>query len=160
MSFSKTEINSLIAKKIARLVVVFLMLLVAACGGDPYLYDRTGFDSDARPVVAPNPSAPRTSAPNYYPQQYNAPQYNPQYNQYQPVPVYQAPVYPQPVPAYQQPQGGSRYYTNPYAIPPSPGYYQRYDVDQYYVPPMYYEGGNNSGNGQQMRSTGYGNGSN
>ncbi len=128
---------------------ILLLLVINSCNkGDPYLYDRTGFDRDARPVVAPNPNV-RTSAPEYYQQQ---PQYG---NSYQQVPLGYAPAspYPQqyqnqqvplgyaPIPSYppQYQQGGSRYYSNPYAIPPANNYYpQRYDVDQYYVPPTYY----------------------
>lgn len=58
------------------------------------------------------------------------------------------PVYRQaPPPYYYQPQqhqlypyydAGSRFYANPYAIPPSgSNQYQYYDADQYYVPPTY-----------------------
>ncbi len=132
-----------------KILLLALLFFVSACGSDPYLYDRTGFDQDARPVVAPNPNAPRTVAPDYYHQQ-QYPAYQQQYG-YQPS--YQQPQYQQ-VPTYPQyPSGGggSRYYSNPYAIPPSNGYYQRYDVDQYYIPPTYY----NNLNDQQMRSTGY-----
>lgn len=56
---------------------------------------------------------------------------------------YHQPGYaPQPVPYYQpQPQPyvepGSRYYSNPYAIPPSQ-YYNYYDHDYYYAAPNYY----------------------
>ena len=69
-----------------------------------------------------------------------------------PQPVYGAPQVPyqQNYPAQQYPQGGgSRYYANPYAIPPSPNYYQRSDVDQYYIPPNAYYNNN-----EQPRSTG------
>ena len=116
-------------------------MLVAACSKDPYLYDRTGFDEGARPVVAPNPNSPNTVSPDYYrqqnPYQYQQPNpyqsYAPPYQQqYQQAPSYAVP--------YQQ-GGGSRYYSNPYSIPAAPagpGYYQRSDVDQYYSPPTYY----------------------
>jgi hypothetical protein len=137
------KMNKIILKKSA---VMLALLLVFSCSSDPYLYDRTGFDQDARPVVAPNPNSPKPVAPDYYRQQ----QYGAPYQQQMPPQGY-AP-YPQ---SYGYPQqyqgGGSRYYSNPYAIPPATQYYQRYDVDQYYVPPTYY---NNSG-GQQMRTTGY-----
>lgn len=64
-------------------------------------------------------------------------------------PVYQQqPYYQQQQPYYQQQQyrspyqqrvvPGSRFYSNPYAIPPSTQYPQ-YDADQYYVPPTYYQ---------------------
>lgn len=52
----------------------------------------------------------------------------PYYYQQQVVPAY-APG------SYQVP--ASRFYSNPYAIPPS-NRYQRYDADQYYVPPSRY----------------------
>jgi hypothetical protein len=40
------------------------------------------------------------------------------------------------------PNPGSRYYANPYAIPPAGSYYQpRYDQDQHYSPPSYYGAG-------------------
>lgn len=78
-------------------------------------------------------------APYYYPQ---APQYSnqgyvaqpPYQQQYQQAyPPQQIPYQQYQVP-YQQP--GSRFYSNPYAIPPAQ-YYQNYDSDQYYVPPTY-----------------------
>lgn len=53
-------------------------------------------------------------------------------------PYYQPPAYQAPQPY--SPYGGpaaSRFYSNPYAIPPSTKY-QRYDADQYYVPPTRY----------------------
>ena len=66
---------------------------------------------------------------------------NPYYYQ---QPGYQRPYYQQ----YQQqnyqqynPYGntaGSRFYSNPYAMPAAPQYY---DSDQYYVPPQYYNNG-------------------
>lgn len=63
----------------------------------------------------------------YQPQQYAPPQYQP------PSPYYyqQQPTYYQP---YQQYAPQSRFYSNPYAIPPSTQN-QYYDSDQYYVPP-------------------------
>lgn len=135
-----------------------LLLVVSSCSkSDPYLYDRTGFDRDARPVVAPNPNV-KTSSPEYYQQQ---PPYGSGYQQapqayapipYQPqYPAYGQPVYPQQYPQ----QGGSRYYSNPYAIPPSNNYYpQRYDVDQYYVPPTYYNNIEPNQRGSHVNSSG------
>lgn len=76
-------------------------------------------------------------------QQQQAPQ--PQTQQYQQQTSYVQMPYQQPQqhqyapPVYQAPQPGSRFYSNPYAIPPSP-YYPNYDADQYYVPPAYYNG--------------------
>jgi len=74
-----------------------------------------------------------------------APQQNQQYYQ----PPYQQPVYQQPQQYYQQPAPyyspyqnvapGSRFYSNPYAIPPAQYSSPQYDSDQYYVPPTSYE---------------------
>ena len=66
-----------------------------------------------------------------------------------PAPRYQKPYYQQnpyyhtPQPQYRSPYQrgvvpGSRFYSNPYAIPPS-NQYPQYDADQYYVPPTYYQ---------------------
>ena len=107
-----------------RLITILFIILIAGCSSkDPYLYDRAGFDPDGRPVVAPNPSTPVRVTPDYY---YRQPAYP---NYYQPQPYTQNP--------YQGNYGGSRYYSNPYAIP-SQQSYPYYDGDQYYVPPTYY----------------------
>jgi hypothetical protein len=50
----------------------------------------------------------------------------------------QYPNYYYPSPYQQGGSPGSRFYSDPYAIPPANQYYQRYDMDQYYVPPNYY----------------------
>ena len=109
----------------AKLLTVIATLLLTSCyGEDPYLYDRPGFDYGTRPVVAPNPRAPVRVAPDYYyrqPAQQNY--YQQQQQRYQPY--------------NNQGYGGSRYYSNPYAMPPQ-GAYPNYDADQYYVPPTYY----------------------
>lgn len=132
------KLNQIFNKFLPKAASLCFVVFIISCGRDPYLYDRTGFDENARPVVAPNPNAVNASAPDYYRQPY-PPQYYQQsspYNSY--PPVYQQ--YPQGAP-YQTLQyqgGGSRYYSNPYAIPPAAPNYQRYDVDQYYVPPTYY----------------------
>ena len=131
-----------------RFVALAFLCLLFNCKSDPYLYDKAGFDSGTRPVVEkPNPSAPGHIAPDYYyrqPQVYSSPQgytsppasYYQQQQQYQaPAPYYQPPQQYQQQPYY-TPQGGSRFYSNPYAIPPS-NYYPNYDADQYYVPPAY-----------------------
>lgn len=77
---------------------------------------------------------------------------NPTYNQYQQQPQYAPsptrqdgyyyspsgqPAYSSSPYQYQQP--ASRYYSNPYAMPPQ-NQYPYYDGDQYYVPPTYYGG--------------------
>ncbi len=72
-----------------------------------------------------------------------------QYPQYAPASVRQDGYYynaPQQQPAYsnspyQYQQPASRYYSNPYAMPPQ-NQYPYYDGDQYYVPPTYYGGAN------------------
>lgn len=126
------------SKILCKILVGGSLLCIVACGGDPYLYDRTGFDEGARPVVAPNPAAPNATAPDYYRQ---SPYQYQQQNPYAAYPT-QYQQYPQGAPYAPQYQGGgSRYYSNPYAIPAAPagpGYYQRYDVDQYYMPPTHY----------------------
>ena len=63
-----------------------------------------------------------SSRTGYAPQQYGVP----------------APVYYQPVTPTYVPVPASRFYSNPYAIPAAPTGYQRYDMDQYYVPPTRY----------------------
>ena len=131
-----------------RFVALAFLCLLFNCQSDPYLYDKAGFDSGARPAVAKlNPNSPSRIAPDYYyrqPQAYSSPQasyqqpasYYPQQQQYQvPAPYYQPPQQYQQQPYY-APQGGSRFYSNPYAIPAS-NYYPNYDADQYYVPPAY-----------------------
>ncbi len=94
-------------------------------------------ESDLQPD---NPSVRQNQNPYYqnqqpiYQQPYQTPQTLPNY--YQGVPSY----YYQPQPYQQQNQtGGSRFYSNPYAIPPSNQYPNYYDSDQYYVPPNYYK---------------------
>ncbi|MES2677716.1 MAG: hypothetical protein V4612_05325 [Pseudomonadota bacterium] len=83
----------------------------------------------------------------------NAQNSQPSYNQYQQQPQYapaparqdgyyynqQQPAYTNSPYQYQQP--ASRYYSNPYAMPPQ-NQYPYYDGDQYYVPPTYYGGAN------------------
>jgi len=73
---------------------------------------------------------------NYYYQDPSARTgYPPQYGA--PSPAYYPPVAPSYIPnSYQVP--ASRFYSNPYAIPAAPRGYQRYDIDQYYVPPTRY----------------------
>lgn len=65
------------------------------------------------------------------------PHSTPAYRQAPPPPYYYQ-AQPQPYPYYGQANAGSRFYSNPYAIPPSAStQYQYYDADQYYVPPTY-----------------------
>jgi len=138
--------------------VVVSLFLINSCAvddGDTYLYDKTGFDVGASPQNLRDPNSATTRvAPDYY---YRQPAYAPtpymppqaaQVYQQQPyaVPMQQNYVpqpYQQPAAVYYQPQqasqvdvGGSRYYANPYAIPPS-SQAARYYTDQYYVPPTY-----------------------
>jgi hypothetical protein len=72
--------------------------------------------------------------------QYQQPQYTTvPPTPYAPAPARQDGYYyaPQQQPAYQYQQPASRYYSNPYAMPPQ-NQYPYYDGDQYYVPPTYY----------------------
>ncbi len=143
---------------------LFFLLFLSSCSGKnhyPHLYDKSGFESGSRPVEDISGTVAKVS-PDYYrqtqyppqtQQQYAPPQQMPpEYQQQaippqpippQPMPPQAAPVYVQAAPyspysqnpyvsSYQVP--GSRFYANPYAIPPSP-YYMNYDVDQHYVPP-------------------------
>jgi hypothetical protein len=133
-------------------LAIFCLALIFACKSDPYLYDNIGFDKGRRPESAQSQGLPARTAPDYYNrQQYPAQQqyYPPQAQQYAPqgqmpyaVPQAMPPqqyYYPQPSyaqPGYPQMVPGSRFYSNPYAVPPS-NYYSYYDADQYYVPPYY-----------------------
>ena len=79
------------------------------------------------------------TVPNYGNQGYVPAQ--PRYQQQQPYYQQQQPYYQQQQyrsPYQQNVVPGSRFYSNPYAIPPSTQYPQ-YDADQYYVPPTYYQ---------------------
>ena len=80
--------------------------------------------------------------PYYAPPQYQQP--TPYY--YQQQPYQQQPTYYQP---YQQVAPQSRFYSDPYAIPPS-NQNQYYDSDQYYVAPTY---SNKSVNDQSVLGT-------
>ncbi len=84
----------------------------------------------------PAPTMPQTQP--YGQQNYGSP-----YGQQMPQQQYYPPNYASP-PYQVYPNAGSRFYSNPYAIPPSP-YYPQYDVDQYYVPPTYSYGMEQSG---------------
>jgi hypothetical protein len=123
--------------KISQLLFVIcaaaLCLILNGCksGNDSYLYDRTGFDKGTMPRDVKNVEGPNRVAPDYY------------YRQAAPAPAPAQAYQPQAVPPNYQPynsQGypaASRYYSNPYAMPPS-NQYPNYDADQYYVPPAYY----------------------
>jgi hypothetical protein len=90
------------------------------------------YTKSATPNQNPYYQAPQAQRPNYQ-QQYQAPPQ--QYYNYQQA--YQPQSY-QPQQQYQQPYAqpaASRFYSNPYAIPPTTQQNPRYDVDQYYVPP-------------------------
>ncbi len=136
--------QELILKSFLRFLAFCALLLAFSCAGD-------GYDQFLdQPQVAPQntnqnfynqqPSYGHSAPPSYNPYRQQAPAYQqaPQYQQAPTAPnpyYYQQPRYNQPAPSYQQ--GGSRYYSNPYAIPPSAGY-PNYDADQYYVPPSNY----------------------
>lgn len=147
-----------LASKIRLLLFFLLVMQVSSCSNDQYLYDRPGFEAGGVPQQTQGIEGQNRVAPDYYYRQqggaypYQGGQPNYQYppvqypNQgYQPNMQYGSPyqVYP---------SAGSRYYSNPYAIPPSP-YYPQYDADQYYVPPAYY-GIENQQNSMQKPNSG------
>jgi hypothetical protein len=152
------------------ILVIFLFLNIinlSSCAHDKYdnetLYNSVGFDQGSLPMTGQQKIAPDYfyrqaqgamggnipqqggQAPAYPQQQY---QQRPQYQQppqYQPQPPqYYPQTYGTVAPYQVYPNAGSRFYSNPYAIPPSP-YYPQYDVDQYYVPPTYSYGMEQSG---------------
>ena len=141
------------------LFLTIAAFFIASCSSE-HLYDKVGFE----PGAAPNNPDPRINktAPDYYyraaptvPQGYAPPQQTyyapPQQQGYAPQPYTQqgyvqqgyAPqqgyAVPQQQPVPYQQVGGSRYYSNPYAIPAAP-YSPAYDTDQYYVAPNAYYG--------------------
>lgn len=101
-------------------ISILTMILSSCSSKDEYRYDSPRFDVDSRSVVMPNPNAPRRVPPSY----------NPYYTQPQ---AYQPRSYRNPSSYVPQQGSGSRYYSDPYAMP-SP----QYDGDQYYVPPSSY----------------------
>lgn len=159
-------LQRIINTKIIKFLIIFVLAILQSCASDKYdndsLYSSVGFDQGSMPMQGQQKIAPDyfyrqaqgtigggaypQGGPPAYPQQ----QFQPQ--QYQGQPQYQPPqpqqYYPQTygsVAPYQvYPNAGSRFYSNPYAIPPSP-YYPQYDVDQYYVPPTYSYGMEQSG---------------
>jgi len=154
-----------ISKFTKEIFYLFLFLGVLlnsfSCSRDKYdneeLYNSVGFDPGTSPYQnqmgnnVPKDYYYRQAQsgmgqPSYPPNQPQYPQapmnYQPQYpNQYYP-PSYSSPPY------QVYPNAGSRFYSNPYAIPPSP-YYQQFDADQYYVPPTYSYGMEQSGSPRQ-----------
>ena len=153
-------------------IILFLVLLLnvaslSSCVSDKYdndnLDNSVGFDQGSMPMQGQQKVAPDYfyrqaqgamgggtypqggGAPAYPQQQYQLPQqqYPPQYQQ-QPQQQYYPQTYGTVAPYQVYPNAGSRFYSNPYAIPPSP-YYPQYDVDQYYVPPTYSYGMEQSG---------------
>ncbi|MBP7709553.1 MAG: hypothetical protein KA100_00600 [Rickettsiales bacterium] len=110
------------------------------------------YEDYSTPAQSPIPTPVQNSSQYYYGQ----PQYQRPYQQ--PSPYYyppQQPSYYPPATPYSQ-QGGSRYYSNPYAIPPSTQY-PNYDADQYYVPPTYYNNVETLPQKNQFQSSGAGN---
>jgi hypothetical protein len=107
------------------------LAMVASCADSINNDDGGAALSPGRAV--PNSNQFYYGQPKYQQQPYQQP-YPPQYQQApQPAPYY----YPQQQQGYYPPQGGSRFYSNPYAIPATTQY-PYYDADQYYVPPTYY----------------------
>jgi len=140
------------------IVVIFLFLNLinlSSCSSDKYdndnLYNSVGFDQGSLPMAGQQKIAPDyfyrqaqgAMGAGAYPQGGQAPSYPQQ--QFQPQPQqYYPQTYGSVAPYQVYPNAGSRFYSNPYAIPPSP-YYPQYDVDQYYVPPTYSYGMEQSG---------------
>jgi len=122
-------------------LLCLLLLSLNSCSSDNDDYSR--YENTNPNQVSSNPVNQKSGtqvAPNYYRQgQQQAPQaqyQQPPYQQQQPYQQQYQDYYQQQPQQYQQ-QGGSRYYSNPYSIPPSSSY-QNYDADQYYVPPTNY----------------------
>jgi hypothetical protein len=169
MNKESGEDNKLIYIKIISLIVIFISVsCTPKYARDPYLYDSPGFDSSQLSRnVGSNSNIPK-SRPDYYNQEVspsiqgqrmnNQPAYGnyPGQNQQRPNYYYQ----PTPVPRSPNQQyendprgGGSRFYSNPYAIPAYGSGYPYYDSDQYYQPPTYY---NNVEPQQQYQGFGQG----
>lgn len=116
---------------------MLVLLFAFSCHGnvdDQYLQQRKQLRQNSQISVTQEPDNYYYQAPGVrsggYQQQYAPPVVvQPQYYYQPPV------VQPYVPPSYQAP--GSRFYSNPYAIPPANSY-QRYDIDQYYVPPTRY----------------------
>ena len=140
-------------KNLQFILGAFLLLFSFSCASD---VDE--FEGQRRHLRTNNPVNITQEDPvNYYYQNpaARAGNYGGQYGGQYGVPVPAQPYYYQPVaPAY-VPGGyqvpASRFYSNPYAIPPSSSGYQRYDMDQYYVPPTRYRNIER----QQPNATGY-----
>lgn len=116
-------------QNVKNIFICLLLLFIFSCAGNNSQEERASLKEVYNQNDPTNSYYQAPSAVQQYQQQY--PQYQRPYQQqqyYQPQP-YIPPTYS--VPA-------SRYYSNPYAIPPSNSY-QRYDADQYYVPPNYYQ---------------------
>lgn len=137
-----SSLNGLV-KKIFLLHVFTIFLFACSSNQNSQdLVNRIGFDSQSNPQVPPQS---RTASDYYYRQSgqnaanpygnYSSQTATPyQYQQPYPPQYYVAPPYVA-APYQVYPGGGSRLYSNPYAVPP-PQYYPQYDSDQYYVPPM------------------------
>ena len=146
-------INIKTKSKILYLFLFLNIVFLSSCSRDKYdnetLYNSVGFDQGSMPNQG---SGQQKIAPDYFYRQAQGgmgggampnPGYQPQYQQQIPQQQYYPPNYASP-PYQVYPNAGSRFYSNPYAIPPSP-YYPQYDVDQYYVPPTYSYGMEQSG---------------
>ncbi len=160
VNYSLKFMKKFTKKIIVLLIFATLQYSLNSCSRDKYdneeLYNSVGFD----PGTSPNNMAGGNVPPDYFYRQAKmgmnqAPYGSPPQNFQQPPPNYPAPYpaqyYPPSYssPPYQvYPNAGSRFYSNPYAIPPSP-YYPQYDADQYYVPPTYSYGMEQSGSPRQ-----------
>ena len=153
----KTPQLAINIKNKSKILYLFLLLnivFLSSCSRDKYdnetLYSSVGFDKGTLPNGG---LGQQKIAPDYFYRQAQGGMgggyqgqgggYPPQYQQQMPQQQYYPPNYASP-PYQVYPNAGSRFYSNPYAIPPSP-YYPQYDVDQYYVPPTYSYGMEQSG---------------
>lgn len=157
LSEIKTLQPAINIKNKSKILYLFLFLnalFLSSCSRDKYdnetLYNSVGFDQGSLPNGG---AGQQKIAPDYFYRQAQGAMgggyqgqgggYPPQYQQQMPQQQYYPPNYASP-PYQVYPNAGSRFYSNPYAIPPSP-YYPQYDVDQYYVPPTYSYGMEQSG---------------
>lgn len=124
----------MVEKGLKYIIALLLLPTLFSCSG--------GTSPDLNAGVVRNSFKVNHNPNPYYHQQpvYNqVPGYMPYVQNAAPPAKYyyqQPPVYQQRYAPYNGP-AASRFYSNPYAIPPSQQY-QRYDADQYYVPPTRY----------------------
>ncbi len=122
----------MITKKVNFIYLVFLLSLLFSISGcyvnryeeEDKLYDRPGFDRGSRPNGMKK------------------------YGYYGGMRMQQGTSRS----GYRASAAGSRFYSNPYDIPPAGDYPEQYsDADDYYVPPNYYGNGEVTENANQFR---------